>query len=270
MSQITELNKKLENNPKQYIDVYDPSKRQWIERNMNIDAILQNYSSVMDYYKSFLAKGFNELGIVIKRKNGTSYVNKQLPVIIKLQEKETPAQNYQTPSSQPKQASNNMPIDSLGAGVKNLTLDKYIDLNFTEKEHAKLVKEHVKLEEKYTSEKKKRKKYQKLFEEVSTKSFIETPTGQKAIGLVETLGMAFIEKTTSASALANGKQQPVINGLDGLSETKKAFVNEILKSPKLTDEVLQNLSLTAVGLSNSEAFISALDLLLQEYELIPN
>lgn len=269
-TKIDKLNKLLESNPKFAVDIYDPLKsdieEDYLDRNVNIEAILKNYSNPTEYYKSFYHKGFNEIGIILKKKNGSSWFKNHLPITISF----TTAQDNQTPNPQNEKNSDNMLVESLGGGKasKGLSLDDYIDLNYTKKDHEKLIDKYSKLEAEHKSEKKKRKKYQKLFEKASTTSFLETETGKKTIGLVETLGMAFIEKHASTTALAGGnQQQPQPTILNNLSEDKKAFVKEVLSNPNLEDSILKNLSLTAVGLQNSDSFSSALDLLLDEYEL---
>lgn len=86
MSKVEKLNQQLKNNNKLFIDVIDPLKREYIDRNLNAEMILQSNSSIMEYYKSFHAKGFNEISIISKRKKGTSYIDKQLPITISFKE----------------------------------------------------------------------------------------------------------------------------------------------------------------------------------------
>lgn len=270
MNRIELLNDRLLKQPKLYIDVFDPQNQDFIERNLTAEMILKNHSSLTDYYKSFHSKGFSEIGIIAKKKNGTSFINKELPITVSLQPENKPDPTFQKQDQQQNNNSDNVQFESLGTGKREMSLDKYIDLNYTEKEHTKLVSEHKELKTKYSSEKKKRKKYQKMFEKISTKSFLETPTGEKAIGIIESLGATFLEKRAVVNGLGGGQQQPTKpDQLAGLSDDKIAFVSQVLKSPKLKDEALQPLSMVAVGLSNSEDFTAALSLLLEEYELTP-
>lgn len=265
MNKIEALNQKLQNEPRLFIDVFDPLTQTYLDRNQTAVSILENHASIMEYYRSFYAKGHNEIGIISKRKNGTSYIGKQLPINVSFQANEEPIPDPQTPNQQTNRQSDNMPIEGLGGGKKELSIDDYINLKYTDREHKQLAEKFKELEEKHLSERKKRKKYQKLFEEVSTKSFLETDTGKEALGIAKTLGLAFIEKQSSIGALGGGQAAE----FNGLSDDKKAFVKEILQNPKLQDASLQNLSMVAVGLSNSEAFIASLGELLTQYELIP-
>lgn len=269
MNKIEALNKQLAENPKLFIDVIDPQNQNYIERNMNAEMILKNHNSLNDYYKSFSVKGFKEIGIISKKSNGSSYVNKKLPIPISFEAKQ-PDLNSQTPSPQQIAASDNMLVESLGTGKagKQLSLDDYIALKYMANDHKKLIEDFKELKAKHKAEKTDRKRYQKLYEEESKTSFLDTDTGKKAIGLVESLGMAFIDKA-SKGALAGGSQQQPTNELNGLSPDKLAFVTQVLKSPKLLDDALKNLSMVAVGLSNSDAFTAALELVLNEYELSP-
>lgn len=269
MNQLETLISRVTADKMLFLDIQDVANNRLLDNNQSAEAILQSFSDLTTYFKSFHSNRVKQIGVLVKRKNGNRFNAKEKAVIITFSQKEQPhtvtslSAGVKAPTPQPKKDA--VEFKGLNGVSKDLQIDDYINMKQSEKDFEKLITDHKVLKGKYTKERRKRKKYEKYLIKNQNTPFLETETGKQLLGFGKEALPMLIKKFTpnGSGALAGGQKSE----LDGMSAVKVEFFNSILKDDRLDDAIVNDLTAIFTGMINLEPFREAVTSLMYEHEL---